>query len=432
MIKNYFWHRFKIKTEKNYDYKKAKLINLVRPLSLKGIKKLKMNKLQIFIDDIISNKKVNNLLFRTNAKKELEYFYKQQNTILKSMSNVKIYEPKIKNKKLSEIGEIFLREKNDIMFRTIRNDIKNYRINKEIEDKKYRKKFFSLNKNVPNANETDIKLFFKPVNDIRYSSYKRYLEKCFEKCKSDPNFNLPDISLNTNDVFSRLYHNMIVSPIKTKTKLWKNNIKINKNVKSLNMKLSVLKGLENINSTKEKIKTPQRRKLNEDDLELISKTKKKFNLKYYFKEYKGKEFLIKNSFSTRNICWRKSSGGPNIKLEPPGKVNLNKFKRNRTLEYDFIIDVNDYRNEDGNSNLHLAVKNNLEKLVKYFLDKNYSPNEQNNLGDTPLHYAIQLKNKNIINLLLNDGGNLNIKNNKGFSPYDLADRELKGSFKFSN
>ena len=92
--------------------------------------------------------------------------------------------------------------------------------------------------------------------------------------------------------------------------------------------------------------------------------------------------------------------------------------------------MNDYRDENLNSNLHLAVKENIEKLVKYFLDKNYNPNEQNNLGDTPLHYAIQLKNKNIIQLLMNDGGDLNIQNKKGFSPLDLADRELRSSFKF--
>ena len=431
MIKNYFWRKFKLKTERNYDHKKEKLINLVRPLSLKAIKKMKMSKLQIFIDDIISNKNVNNLLFRTNAKKELEFFYRQQNAVLKNMNNAKSYETNSKNKKLSEIKEIFLREKNDWMFKTIRKDIQDYRINKEIEDKKYRIKLFRLNKNKYNVNETETKLYFKSINDIRYCGYKRSLEKCFEKCKSDPNFDLPDLSLDFNNVFNRLYHNMIISPIKNKSKLKDNRNKVKK---FLTKKLSIIKNVENINPSKGKITIPKQGIITDDDPELASKIKKKFNLKNYFKEYKGKEFLMKNSFSTRNICWKKNSGGPNIKLEPPGKVNLNKFKRNKTLdkEYDFIKDVNDYREENLDSNLHLSVKSNLEKLVKYFLDKNYSPNEQNNLGDTPLHYAIQSRNKKIIQLLMNDGGNLNIKNKKGFTPYDLADRELKGSFKFTN
>ena len=165
-----------------------------------------------------------------------------------------------------------------------------------------------------------------------------------------------------------------------------------------------------------------------------SKIKKKFNLKNYFKEYKGKEFLIGKSFSVRNLCFKKGSGGPNIRLEPQGKINLNKFKKNESLdkEDEYIIDVNDYRDENLNSNLHSAVKSNCEKLVKYFLDKNYSPNEQNINGDTPLHEAVKIKNKKIIQLLLDDGGNLKIKNKQGFSPYDIADREIQSTFKFKD
>ena len=433
MIKNDFWKKFKLKTERNYDPKKEKLINLVRPLSIKGIKKMKMSKLQIFIDDIISNSKVNNLLFRTNAKKELAFFYRQQNAVLKNMSLVKSYNPIMKSKKISEIEEIFLKKKNDIMFKTIKKDIEDYKINKKIEDKNYKIKLFKLIKNRPNISETSTKLFFKSVNDIRYSGYKRSLEKCFEKCKSDPNFNLPNVSLDLNDAFSRLYHNMIISPIKKKSKFYRNNIKTNKNMKTLKKSLSIIKSEENIIPKKEKISI-QKKSILTDDPEFLSKIKKKFNLKYYFKEYKGKEFLIPQSFSSRNICWKKNSGGPNIKRELPGKINLNKFKRNKTLDKDndFIIDVNDYRDENLNSNLHLAVKENIEKLVKYFLDKNYNPNEQNNFGDTPLHYAIQLKNKNIIQLLMNDGGDLNIQNKKGISPFDLADRELRSKFKFTS
>jgi len=432
MIKNDFWKRFKLKTERNYDPKKEKLINLVRPLSIKGIKKMKMGKLQIFIDDIISNKKVNNLLFRTNAKKELAFFYRQQNAVLKNMSLVKSYNPYMKSKKLSEIEEIFLKKKNDIMFKTIKNDIEDYKINKIIEDKNYKIKLNKLIKNRQKISEENTKLFFKSINDIRYSGYKKSLEKCFEKCKSDPNFNLPDVSLDLNDAFSRLYHNMIISPIKKKSKLKENNIKLNKHMKTLKKSLSILKSEENIIPKKERKKSIPKKAILTDDPEYLSKIRKKFNLKYYFKEYKGKEFLIPQSFSSKNLCWKKNSGGPNIKPEPPGKINLNKFKRNKTLdkENDFIIDVNDYRDENLNSNLHIAVKENVEKLVKYFLDKNYSPNEQNNLGDTPLHYAVQLKNKNIIQLLMENGGDLNIKNKKGFSPLDLADRELRTSFKF--
>ena len=169
-----------------------------------------------------------------------------------------------------------------------------------------------------------------------------------------------------------------------------------------------------------------------DDYILNQKMTKKFNLKSYFKEFKGKEYLMTPSFSNINLCLKKSSGGPHIKLDYQEKINLNKFKKKQTLDknLNYIIDINDYRDENKNSYLHTAVLNSNEKLVKYYLDKNFSPNEQNILGNTPLHYAIELKNKNIIQLLINNGGDLYIKNNKGITPYDLADRKLLNSIKF--
>ena len=197
MIKNLYWKKFKLKTEKNFEPQKDEknIMDLVRPLSLEKIKNLRNRKLNIFIDDVISNKKVNNLLFSTNAKKELNFFYRQQNTVLKNMNFVTSYDQNRKNKGISEIAEIVLKKKNDLIYKNIKNDIGEFKLYKENELKKYMKKILKSckNKNIENIYETSTKMFFKPVNDIRYSSYKRCLKTCFEKCKSDPNFNLPDI-----------------------------------------------------------------------------------------------------------------------------------------------------------------------------------------------------------------------------------------------
>ena len=111
---------------------------------------MKFGKLQIFIDDVMSNKKVNNLLFKTNAKKELEFFYKQQNTFLKNMAFVKSYNPFKKKAKLSEIAEIILRKKNALMFKFIKDEVEDYKTNKKIEDKKYKLKLLKLNKDKTN------------------------------------------------------------------------------------------------------------------------------------------------------------------------------------------------------------------------------------------------------------------------------------------
>ncbi len=188
-----------------------------------------------------------------------------------------------------------------------------------------------------------------------------------------------------------------------------------------------------------KIKNNERKSIN---LYEEGNKKKKFKIKNIFREYLGKEFLIVQSFKNRQKCWKKNSGGPGVKGQDQGKINLNKFKRNNSKdnyffenskneEYD-IIDVNDYKDKDLNSNLHLAVKENNEEFVKFFLKKNYNPNEQNIYGDTPLHYAVEVKNKQIIKLLIEDGGDLYLKNNKEISPYDLADKEIRTYFKLCN
>ena len=291
--------------------------------------------------------------------------------------------------------------------------------------------FFKSQKNI---NKLNSKLFFRSVNEIRFKGYQRSFKTCLEKSKSNSEFNLPEVDLKIDDVYSRLYHNMILTPIKIGKKMNKNN-------KLKNKKIKPLINLDNLNNMRNE-NIPRRRSVFTLPVE-ERVVKHKFKLRNLFREYIGKEFLIVSSFSNRQKCWRKSSGGPTVKELYMGKLNLNKFKRNKlkeknyfssenSKEDDTIMDVNDYRDKDLNSNLHLAVKNNNVEFVQYFLNKNYNPNEKNKLGDTPLHYAIEQKNKQIIKLLIDNKGDLDIKNNNGISPYDLADKELRNYFKSGN
>ena len=55
------------------------LLNLERPISTRGIGKLPNGIIQSFIDDIMCNKKINKLLYSSNANKELLFFLKQKN-----------------------------------------------------------------------------------------------------------------------------------------------------------------------------------------------------------------------------------------------------------------------------------------------------------------------------------------------------------------
>ena len=436
MLKNAYLEKFKNKRNIS-EFEKQLLsedenyvMNLQRPLSIKEIKHLKNDRLQIFIDDLMCNKKVNRLLFSRNGKKELDLYSKQKKAILKnaSISNSSNNYPK--GQKLTQCESLFWEKKKAKVFDSIKNDISNFKLTKSLSMSKLKSKNKEFYKNQQKTYKINCKLFFRPVNEVRLQGYQRSFKTCLEKSKSNSEFSLPDVDLKLDDVYSRLYHNMILSPIKLTKKHKKNKIK--------NIKVKPLLNVEDSNNIK--IENTSKRK-SVFTIPVGEKTvKRKFKLRNIFREYLGKEFLIVSSFSNRQRCWQKISGGPGVKERYMGKLDLNKFKKNKlkeknyfssenSKEEDDIMDVNDYRDENLNSNLHLAVKNNSLEFVKYFLDKNYNPNERNKLGDTPLHYAMEQKNKEIIQLLIDNKGDTEIKNNKGISPYDLADKEIRKFFK---
>lgn len=441
MIKNSYLEKFNRKRKNISEFEKKILseddnyvMNLQRPISVKQIKKFSNDKLQIFIDDIMCNKNVNYLLFSKNGKKELNLYLRQKNAIIKNarISDKSTYSPN--QKKLTHCQSLFWEKKKALAFDSIKKDISNFKLAKSLSMNKLKSKNDEFFKSQKNINKLNSKLFFRSVNEIRFKGYQRSFKTCLEKSKSNSEFNLPEVDLKIDDVYSRLYHNMILTPIKIGKKMNKNN-------KLKNKKIKPLINLDNLNNMRNE-NIPRRRSVFTLPVE-ERVVKHKFKLRNLFREYIGKEFLIVSSFSNRQKCWRKSSGGPTVKELYMGKLNLNKFKRNKlkeknyfssenSKEDDTIMDVNDYRDKDLNSNLHLAVKNNNVEFVQYFLNKNYNPNEKNKLGDTPLHYAIEQKNKQIIKLLIDNKGDLDIKNNNGISPYDLADKELRNYFKFGN
>lgn len=444
MLKNSYLKKYKTQKKKLTEFEKILLsqddnyiMNLERPLSLKEISKFPIKKLEIFIDDIMCNKKINNLLYSNNYKKQVDLYLKQKNAIIK---NTKIKDSKNKtqsnvHKRLTKCESLFLKKKKSIILKEITDNISNFKMTKSLSTNKLKIKNKEFYKSYQNTEKLNNKLFYKSVNEIRYNGYQRSFKNCLERSKSSSEFSLPDVDLKLDDVYSRLYHNIIFQPIK---------LRKNKYIKNKNKKIKPLIDIENLNNVenndKNNYNNDNKKKSN---FENTFNKNKKFKIRNLFREYGGKEFLLISSFSTRHKCWLKNSGGPKIKEPHPGKINLNKFKRKNSKEKNYfscensreeddIIDVNDYRDEDLNSKLHFAVKDNNEEFVKYFLNKNFSPNEKNKFGDTPLHLAMQLKNKQIIKLLIDDGGDVTIKNNNDISPYDLADKEMRIYFHLGN
>ena len=85
-LQNYFTDRKNISEvdKEMYAHDENRLINLQRPLSQRSIIRLPNNIFKKFLEDIINNKEVNELLYSGNAKKELMFNDKQAKFVAKS------------------------------------------------------------------------------------------------------------------------------------------------------------------------------------------------------------------------------------------------------------------------------------------------------------------------------------------------------------
>ena len=451
MLRNSYLEPYQIQRKNISEFEKEMLahdenhlLNLERPLSTGGIGKLSNTILPSFIDDIMCNKNINTLLYSSNAKKELTFYLKQKKSLLRNQVYIK-KNPFFLSSSRRPCETVFLRKKKAAMYQTIKENISAYKCNKRRSMKLLKKKNHNFQKEQINTNKLFTQLYFKPVNDIRIEGYKKAVEDCLNKSEKYLDFSLPNISFNINDVYSRLYHNVIFNPIKIKTDERKTVSNEHKN-KYLNINTISNIGGTDESKISENNKSLFYKKINKQKMHKNKTvnnfnsyyTNRKnlpiFNLKKILKGSDGKEFFIKRTESTYRQCWSKNSGGPKIKKKYNRKIikKLLETENSNSKYGNGIVDVNSYRDKDKNSNLNIAIKRNNAKFVQYFLDKKYNPNEKNKYGDTALHLSMKNKNKPIIRLLLNKGADITIKNKKGITPYDLATKEIKKEFKLDN
>ena len=99
------------------------------------------------------------------------------------------------------------------------------------------------------------------------------------------------------------------------------------------------------------------------------------------------------------------------------------LKKNNYKTYDLLLNSPflylNYQDRDGNSYLHLSVKNQSEKIIKNLIEKGINLNLQNKLGNTALHIAYEIGNNNIIKLLIEHGINRIIKNKENKKAEEL-------------
>ena len=439
MIKNEYLENY-LTSRKNisefdkemFKHDENRLINLQRPLSQRGIIRLPKNMFKKFLNDFINNEEVNKLLYSGNAKKESQFNNKQTEIVQKATKIALKRNSFSLNAKNSQ--NLFFKKKKAEMYEIIKKNILESKNQKREKKLKLEKKNKSFEKSSKKESEMKAELFFKKENEVKIQGFKRAVETCLDKSCSNDKFKIPDISFNINNVFCRLYKNEILDPINLTTR--KSEIKKTETTNYNNVVYRKI-GKIKINGYSNKyLKFLNNRKnmnryYSYNNLG-INNIFEKYKVKKILTGYDGKEFARKTDFRDITKCIKYISGGPKTKRKIYNKIIKRTILEKKLNLIEKKFDINSYRDSNKNSFLNIAVDRNNEKFVKYFLDKNYNPNEQNKDGNTAMHLSMKAKNRKIIKLLLDKKADITIKNKEGMTSYDLADKDLRKEFKMEN
>ena len=371
------------------------IIKKIRPINSNSISKIPSNNLSNFIDDL--NQKANKILNSSIITSKFE------ERILKKQKRKLINKEKQNSKNstnfLNPSKSLYIKREKALMLKAIKRNINEYKIerkqkyiNLKEKNKKFRKRFKS-------CSEIQFENYYKPMNEQRINDFSRTLKKCMSDIIiRKENFKLPEIKLNINNVYSRLYHNEVFL----------------KKTKQKNINLDTKKNNSNINNKN----TNLNKSLDENENENLYNYRN-FQIKNIIQNANGKEFTMKVTPEIKKKCIFNYSCGPKKNI-----INDN-IKINNEKEKQYLITLEQLNDENGNNNLQIAVKKHLIDFINYFLDKNIDINYQNKFGDTALHIAMNEKNISIIKLLLNHNADLLIKNKEGKTPFDIATDKIR-------
>ena len=447
MLRQGFMNKYKIKSR--YDNERFEkedegyLLKLTRPAKESSIRALNKEKMDKFIEDILTNKKMTSILYDSNAQKEI-------NSSLKLINNFKKQNEKyIKSQKANlDPCSVVKRRSRKEAYSQMRTEIDNFQNKKENYKKNLLmqnyKKYIVMKKDLNFCKKENINYLRKN----RIDSFKRSFDNLKLKIDDDRgklmeaeytsdqplhnktlenyylfrnnyidivhSINLPNIKCDMNDVYSRLYNNKVL--------LTSGNINDKK-----------IKNLKTITLNRHPLNTKKRKKtflLNRKMTQ--NHPKVKLNLKNVLKSNGGKEFTVKVTDEIIMKCFDKYSGGPEtIKYLKDEKHNGTKNIDDINKEKNIDGFVNFYKlaeKNTGNTYLHLAVIDGYPQLIKYFIDKGADINIKNEDGNTPLHLALKENNMDIIQILLNNNAKLDIPNNEGQIPFDFFTNEMKKKF----
>ena len=371
------------------------IIKKIRPINSNSISKIPSNNLSNFIDDL--NQKANKILNSSIITSKFE------ERILKKQKRKLINKEKQNSKNstnfLNPSKSLYIKREKALMLKAIKRNINEYKIerkqkyiNLKEKNKKFRKRYKS-------CSQIQFENYYKPMNEQRVNDFSRILKKCMSDIIiRKENFKLPEIKLNINNVYSRLYHNEVFL----------------KKTKQKNINLDTKKNNSNINNKN----TNLNKSFDENENENLYNYRN-FQIKNIIQNANGKEFTMKVTPEIKKKCIFNYSCGPKKNI-----INDN-IKINNEKEKQYLITLEQLNDENGNNNLQIAVKKNLIDFVNYFLEKKIDVNYQNKFGDTALHIAMNEKNISIIKLLLNHNADLLIKNKEGKTPFDIATVKIR-------
>ena len=402
------------------------LLKEMRPVKDTSIKRLPKKKLDKFIDDILTNIKFTKILYASNSQVEIKKFYKTKKSLEK---NEKKKKKIIKEK--NETSSIVKKRSRREAYIQIRLEVDNYKRNrsdyKNTLEKKNNETYYTLKKEMNN----DKNSYFNTIKQNRIKGFRKSFDKLREKLKSlkgnslieentketetlndpfyteDSKIDLPKIKLNINNVFSRLYHNVVLLQNE------KNIIPHKRN---------------NSAQILHKNNTTNNINVNNNNHHIPPNPKIKYKLKNVLKSTNGKEFTIKITDEVIKKCLTKYSGGPSVISYLKSQLKKDQFNEKENELREDQVNFYNLITKEGNSVLHIATMENLPELVKYFTDKGANVNIQNLNGDTPLHIAARENYKLCIKYLLEGNAKLDIMNNKKEIPFDYFDSDSKKQF----
>lgn len=353
----------------NYSKKQYKGILLKKRKSAS----ISNQKAQDAIKNTLNDKSINQLLYQSASSSFLSYQRQQANFLKLQEAKEKPEKKKKATDDAAIILQMYLKKKKEEEFKRILSENSKYKQEDIKHYKKVDKRNIQFEKRIKKEKKS---MLFQYKNQNRLS-YKNKIKGILNNISTSllyntkrNQINIPDLSKNNSNVYSRLYYNL-------------QNDSQDKSILDYSSDRSFSLHTHNI----------KRLNLNSSTDRVINKNRKKAILSYSTGPTKKKK-AISNKKNNGNI-----------------------IKSKRIIK----TDIYKAKNEEGNTLLHEYIIKNQIELCKYVIEKNPKLiNIKNNELNTPLHLAVFYNNYEIAKLLLERGAKVNEKNIMKITPLVLS------------